>query len=61
MCACFNCNTVSYIVLVMMSIYVMYKCLSLKFDQHQDLGKPSLKQPSQAIGAGICWASYLTW
>jgi hypothetical protein len=36
-------NTVPYIVLAVMCIYVIYKCLSGDFDQQQDLGKPSKK------------------
>jgi hypothetical protein len=33
----------------MMRIYVIYKYLSWDSDQQRDLGKPSLKQPTQAI------------
>ncbi len=40
---------VPYIVLAVMWIYVIYKCLSWDGDQQRDLGKPSQKQPSQAI------------
>jgi hypothetical protein len=35
-----SCNTVPYIVLAVMCIYVIYKCLRRDFDQQQDLGKP---------------------
>jgi hypothetical protein len=36
-------NAVSYCVLAVMHIYVIYKCLSWDGNQQQDLGKPSLK------------------
>ncbi len=33
-----------------MHIYVIFKRLNWDGDQKQDLGKPSLKYPSQAVG-----------
>jgi hypothetical protein len=36
-----------------MLIYVIFKLLSWDGDQKEDLGKPSLKYPSQAIGGKL--------
>jgi hypothetical protein len=36
-------NAVSYIVLAVMHIYVIYMCLSWDSNKQQDLGKPGLK------------------
>jgi hypothetical protein len=51
-----------HVVLAVMCIYVIYKCLSLDFDQQQDLCKPSLKVAKLSQQSGkSCRTSYPTW
>jgi hypothetical protein len=58
----YSLGTVCSHYLAVMCINVIYKCLSWSSDQKQDMGKPSLKQPSQAINRKLLGVGgYPTW
>jgi hypothetical protein len=47
--------------LVVMCIYVTYKCLSWDSNQQRDLGKPSRRNSLAKLSMGSCLAPYPMW